>query len=102
MTDTADLIAELAIRLEALLDTLTPGWVRRGRRGYLAPQPSGDLGSWQIEVSGSDRGKWVRYSQASDRPGRSCMGGGPLGLVAYALSGEATWSAGSRRVRLGA
>lgn len=90
MTDTVDLISELTSRLEAVLDALAPGWVRRGRRGYLAPQPNGNLGSWQIDVSGTDRGKWVRYSQASDRPGRNFMGGGPLGLVAYVLSGEAT------------
>lgn len=90
MTDTIDLIAELTGRLESLLDALVPGWVQRGRRAYLAPQPNGDLGSWQIDVSGADRGKWVRYSQASDRAGRSHMGGGPLGLVAYVLSGELT------------
>jgi hypothetical protein len=41
-----------------------------------------------VELTGPNRGLWVRYSQGSDRPGRRFMGGGPLALIAYVLSGE--------------
>ena len=83
----SDIPAALAADLERLLDALVPQWVRRGRRAYLSATAHGP-GSWQAELTGPNRGLWVRYSQGSDRPGRRFMGGGPLTLIAYVLSGE--------------
>lgn len=78
--EAAAIDAALRDRLEGLLDALAPGWIRRGRRGYLAPVSRADLGSWQVDLEGPNRGRWTRFSQG--------IAGGPVALIAYVRSGE--------------
>jgi hypothetical protein len=78
--DTDDIREGLLASVEGLCDAYCPGWIRKGNQGYLAPKSKGDLGSWAIELVGPKRGNWYRHSES--------IGGGPLQLIAYVLTGS--------------
>lgn len=79
--DTDEIVALLTARLNNLLDTYVPGWVEHRGRAYLSAKSEKELGSWQVNLTGRKRGQWYRFSQK--------IGGGPIKLLAYILSGEA-------------
>lgn len=81
-TDSADIKRELTDRLESLLDSYYPGWVygQAKRSAFLAPRGKGDLGSFEVYLSGAQRGEWFRRSQG--------IGGDPINLLAYAITGD--------------
>lgn len=78
--ETLAIAARVTDELERLLDVYFPGWLKVGRKGYLAPKSRGDLGSFVVELTGPKRGNWYRHSQG--------LGGGAIGLVAYCLTGQ--------------
>lgn len=81
MRDDGDEISDrLTANIEGVLDVLSPGWVNVRGKGYLTPKGPKALGSFTVNLAGPKRGCWYRFSRA--------IGGGPMNLVAYLLSGS--------------
>lgn len=78
--DGDQIVSMLTGRLEPLLDTYAPGWVAHKGKAYLSAKGPKDLGSFQVNLTGSHRGQWYRFSQQ--------VGGGPISLLAYLLAGQ--------------
>lgn len=80
--DSAEIAARLTKRIEGVLDALNPGWVPHKGKAYLTAKGPKALGSFQVNLSGQHRGTWYRFSQQ--------VGGGPIALVSYLITGNAT------------
>lgn len=76
--DADEIRRRLENRLEELLSSFYPGWVQRGGKGFLTPKSPKNLGSFQVNLKGSRRGQWYRFSQQ--------VGGGTVELISYALT----------------
>mgnify|MGYP003633036172 CR=1 FL=1 len=87
-TETREIVALLTDRLEALLDDLKPGWRRRGHDAILSWKAKGVPGSWRVHLT-RNRGLWVRHSRSGSGPNGG-LGGGPMELIAYVRSDEAS------------
>lgn len=77
--DTDFIVGELARRFPELVADLYPGAVEVNGRVYPSFKNKTDRGSFEIVLVGPKAGSFYRHSQG--------VGGGPLALVAYALSG---------------
>lgn len=81
--DAQEIRRMLEDRIEQVLDSIAPGWVKRGNTAYLSPKGPKDLGSFTVSLGGNNkmpRGCFYRFSQS--------VGGGSLELVAYQLYGR--------------
>lgn len=80
--DDANLIRRsLTDRLEQLLDSYAPGWIKDRGAAYPAPKSKADPGSFRVNLSGQRRGSWYRFSQS--------VGGGSVELLSYLMTGAA-------------
>lgn len=78
--DTGFIVDELARRFPELVHDLYPAALEHKGRVYPSAKSAKDLGSFEICLTGPKAGGWYRHSQG--------VGGGPLALVAYALTGQ--------------
>lgn len=78
--DAAEIADRLTANIEGVLDALSPGWVSVRGKGYLTPKGPKQLGSFTVNLTGPKRGCWYRFSCE--------IGGGPMFLIAYLLSGS--------------
>lgn len=81
--DAQELRRRLEDNIEAVLDSISSGWLKRGKTGYLTPKGPKDLGSFTVSLADSNkmpRGAWYRFSQG--------IGGGSVELVGYVLYGN--------------
>lgn len=80
--DTQQIHDLLYRNLEQVLTTLYPQWVRDGKKALLNPKQKNRRysSSFQMHLEGQDRGSWNRWSEG--------IGGSPINLVAYALTGN--------------
>ena len=79
-TDSADIAERVRASIEAVLDTLNPGWVEHKGRAYLSSKGPKQLGSFVVNLQGDKRGAWYRFSRR--------VGGGPIALIGYLLTGN--------------
>ncbi|ORE90505.1 P-loop ATPase-like protein [Stappia sp. 22II-S9-Z10] len=79
--DTDEIDAALRSRIKEVLDTFAPGWMEHRGKGYPNATSMQDLGSFGVTLSGKHQGGWYRFSQR--------LGGGPVKLIAYLMSGQA-------------
>ncbi len=78
--DAAEIADRLTANIEGVLDALSPGWVSVRGKGYLTAKSPKQLGSFTVNLTGPKRGCWYRFSCR--------IGGGPMFLVAYLLTGS--------------
>lgn len=86
--DSDEIHRRLNDELEAILDKYWSGWITEKRKGQdialLTPRVKEKgrkpTSSFQVTLSGSDRGKWYRFSLG--------QGGGALALLAYSDTGH--------------
>ena len=79
--DAQELRGKLEDSIERVLDSLSPGWVKKGNTAYLTPKGPKDLGSFTVSLADGGkmpRGCWHRFSQS--------IGGGSVELVSYLRS----------------
>jgi len=86
---TAEIADRLTDRIGDVVARLYPGAFVQGGVAYCSYKGGKNLGSFQVKLSGSHAGQWVRFSQASDRNGKA-LGGGVLHLISYSLTGRTT------------
>lgn len=87
--DAAEIADRLTANIEGVLDALSPGWVSVRGKGYLTAKSPKQLGSFTVNLTGPKRGCWYRFSCR--------IGGGPMFLVAYLLTGSESPSKGDYR-----
>lgn len=81
--DAQDLRRRIEDGIEGVLDSLAPGWRRRGNTAYLTPKSAKDLGSFTVSLRNGGRlprGCFYRFSQH--------IGGGAVELVSYLRTGR--------------
>jgi hypothetical protein len=79
-SDTDFIVGELSRRFPELVHDLYPGALEHRGRVYPSAKSAKDLGSFEIVITGPKAGFWYRHSQG--------VGGGPMDLIAYALTGS--------------
>ena len=81
--DSQQLADALENKLEQILDKFWPEWVRNGNKALLTPKKKAKAkkptSSFTVDINGSRRGQWYRFSQQ--------VGGGPIGLLYYGYHG---------------
>lgn len=77
--DSEYIVRAMTDRIEAVLDTYSPGWVQHRGAAYLTSKGPKALGSFKVNLTGAHRGQFYRFSQA--------IGGGPVKLLAYLMNG---------------
>lgn len=78
--DTAVIRRSLTDRLDQLLSAYAPGCVIYQGAAYPFPASKADRGSCRVNLTGSRRGSWFRFSAS--------IGGGSVELLAYLLTGN--------------